>query len=91
MGNSFGKSGHELADAFEEIANTPGITREDALEILGMELDPAAVESLPELDAAQLHAAADAIRSGCIPAFWPWIWFIPWIAYTSASGGGSTA
>jgi hypothetical protein len=87
--NKFGKSGHELADAFEEIANSPGITTEEALEILEIDLEPGIADTLPELDADQLHAAAAAIRAGAIPALWPWIWYIPWISYAPPGGDSS--
>jgi hypothetical protein len=38
------------------------------------------------LDPEALANAATAIRAGAIPAFWPWIWFIPWIMLVPGQG-----
>lgn len=90
-GNAFyGKSGEELAAALEEVAADPGLIANsaDAFEVLGITVPDEFVEYAP-LDPDALVRAADAIRAGAIPAFWPWIWFIPWIFFRSPEGGGS--
>ena len=81
-GLAYTKFGAELADAMEQVANDPELVGnpEQALEVLGITLPPGAAATM-SLDPAELERAAAAIRAGGIPAFWPWVWFIPWVGY----------
>ena len=88
----YGKSGEDLAAALEEVAADPGLITnpQDAFEVLGITVPDDYVEFAP-LDPDALVRAAEAIRAGAIPAFWPWIWWIPWIQFRSPEGGGGPA
>jgi hypothetical protein len=90
---SYGKGGTDLADALEEVANDPDLMAnpEEAFAHLGMELPTEVLVGNAVLDPEELLRAADAIRAGAIPAFWPWIWWIPWVMFRSPPGGGSSA
>jgi hypothetical protein len=81
------KFGHELADALEEVAGNPELIADPpaALEVLGITVAVDVQSSVP-LDPEALANAATAIRAGAIPAFWPWIWFIPWIMLVPGQG-----
>jgi len=85
---TFSKFGQELADALEAVASDPELigNPEAALEVLGITLPPG-VSSTVALDAEGLLRAAEAIRAEAIPAFWPWIWYIPWIGFAPPEGG----
>jgi hypothetical protein len=89
---SYSKSGEELAAALEQVADDQSLidNPQNALEVLGITI-PGEFVQYPPLDPDALRRAAEAIRAGCIPAFWPWIWWIPWISFRSPEGGGTTA
>jgi hypothetical protein len=86
---NYSKFGAELADALEQVANDPELLGDPAaaLEVLGMSL-PSGVDITPHLDAEALINAAATIRAGGIPAFWPWVWFIPWVGLVKPPEGG---
>jgi hypothetical protein len=87
---SWTKGGEELAAALEEVAGNPGLMANpaDAFEVLGIDI-PSEYHAYAPLEPESLLRAAEAIRAGCIPAFWPWIWWIPWIAFRAPRSGES--
>jgi hypothetical protein len=89
VGHTYTKFGAELADALERVANDPDLIADPpaALAELGIELED--IDLSEHMDAEALLRAAEAIRVGAVPAFWPWIFFIPWIGF--APEGGQSA
>jgi hypothetical protein len=87
--SNYSKFGADLADALEQVAGDSQLLGDPAaaLEVLGMTLPPG-VDITPHLDSEALMNAAAAIRAGGIPAFWPWVWFIPWVGLVRPPKGG---
>jgi hypothetical protein len=89
---TYSKFGAELADALEEVAGNADLIANPtaALDVLGITVAVEVTVSLP-MDPDALINAAGAIRAGAIPAFWPWIWYIPWIMLVGPGQGGQSA
>jgi hypothetical protein len=89
--NAYTKFGHELADALENLADDVGLRADPtaALEALGITLPPGVDVSALDFDPDGLRRAADAIRAKAVPAFWPWVWWIPWVCFAPPEGGSN--
>ena len=82
------KGREEIIEALEALGRESGeLDPSTVLEALGIELGegvyPPTVEPLVPED---LAAAAEQLKQGEIPEFWPWISSIPWIFLTSGGG-----
>jgi hypothetical protein len=86
-GGTYTKFGVELAEALDAVADDPGLIEDPvaALDMLGIELPPE-IAATVTIDADGLRRAAEAIRAGAIPAFWPWVWYIPWVGFVEPQG-----